>query len=135
MKNQGICKYCHQIRHLCGKGGYCSTCYRKYVRKKAICKKCGRLRIIIGKGYCGACYNYLGGYYTSGGKGGRIIVRKKRLINPRKCFFCNENRLKMLDVHHKVKGSRDPKDWVLLCPNHHREVHLGWKNLPVDNSA
>jgi hypothetical protein len=132
MKHKGICKYCRKLKHLCGGGHYCSTCYRKYVRKKDVCKRCKRLRIIIGNGYCGACYNYLGGYYNNT-RG--VSQRAKLAMRPRKCFFCKEIRIKMLDIHHKIRGSKNPKDWIFLCPNHHREVHLGWKKVPVDKST
>jgi hypothetical protein len=128
---RGICKYCKKERHLCGNAGYCITCYRKYIVKRGKRRRCGKFMYLINN-YCPSCYNYIGGYYRTG-RGKTVYVRLKMKMTPRKCFFCNENRIEMLDVHHKKRYSPDPKDWVLLCPNHHREVHLGYKKLPVDN--
>ena len=125
-----ICRFCKRLKSLANGATYCSTCYRKFIRGKKECKRCHKLRIIVANGYCRACYNYLGGYYSCGNtKESEYLVRHKLLIRPFKCYFCNENRREMLDLHHKVKKSKDIKDYVLLCPNHHREVHLGWKKL------
>jgi len=72
------------------------------------------------------------GYYGRGGP--EASSRLKWKIEPQKCFFCEENRIQMLDLHHrKGKEEKGVENLVLLCPNHHREVHLGWKELPVNN--
>jgi predicted HNH restriction endonuclease len=42
----------------------------------------------------------------------------------------------MLDFHHKKgKENNDIGNLVLLCPNHHREVHLGWRKLSTKSQA
>ena len=131
-KNIKICKFCRQLKHLPGGATYCTACYRKFVRGKKECRRCHHLRVIVARGYCGACYNYVMGYYGRGGP--EASSRLKWKIEPQKCFFCEENRIQMLDLHHrKGKEEKGVENLVLLCPNHHREVHLGWKELPVNN--
>jgi hypothetical protein len=73
------------------------------------------------------------GYYGLGGLGTRGS-RIKWKIEPQKCFFCDEKRTQMLDLHRRqAKGGEGVENLVLLCPSHHREVHLGWKELSVNN--
>lgn len=130
-KNIKTCKFCHQVKYLPGGATYCTTCYRKFVRGKKECKRCHHLRVIAARGYCGACYNYVMGYY--GLVGSKLNGRLKWRIRPQRCFFCDEGRIQMLDVHSKDEGEGKSIDnLILLCPNHHREVHLGWKDLSVN---
>jgi len=117
----GICRFCYRSKYLPGGGTYCITCYRKFIREKKVCKRCRQLKIIVANGYCGPCYNYIMGYNER--IGARADGRLKRKIKPRKCFFCNEKRLEMLEVY--------AKNNVLLCPNHYREVHLGIKSIRI----
>ena len=124
----GICKYCNQVKHLLGGGTYCTTCYRKFIRKQQECKRCHKLKVIAANGYCGACYNYIMGYYGRRGIGPDLKI--KREIKPQKCFFCGERRLEMLEVY-RGKGSFR----VLLCPNHHKEVQLGIKKFHDSNTT
>ena len=130
-KNLKTCKFCHHLKYLPGGGSYCISCYRKFIKGKKECKRCHRLRVIIGRGYCGACYNYLMGYY--GGTGSKLNSQLKQEIQPQKCFFCNENRIEMLDVHYKrSKRGKNAGNLILLCPTHHREVHLKLRGLPCE---
>ncbi len=131
-KNIKTCKFCHQLKHLPGGATYCTTCYRKFVRGKKECKRCHHLRVVVARGYCGTCYNYVMGYYGLATPG--LNSRLKWSIKPQKCFFCNEDRIHMLDIH-KIdeKDNIRIENLVLLCPNHHREVHLGFKSLSVNN--
>ena len=124
----GICKFCHQLKYLPGGGTYCITCYRKFIREKKECKRCHKIKIIVANGYCGSCYNYIMGYYERGRN--KFGARIKRKIRPQKCFFCKETRPEMLEVYRK-KGGNDENlnDFVLLCPNHYREVYLGLKSF------
>jgi hypothetical protein len=115
------------MKYLPGGGSYCITCYRKFVRGKKECKRCHRLRVITANGYCGPCYNVIMGYNERRGPdiGGRRVKRK---IKPQKCLFCSENRLEMLEVYRKGRhGDDSAVNFVLLCPNHYREVQLGLK--------
>ena len=125
----GICKFCNRLKYLPGGGTYCTTCYRKFIRRRQECKRCHKLKTIAANGYCGSCYNYIMGYYEKRGAI-KFNGRMKRKIKPQKCFFCNEKRPEMLEVYRK-KGAKDDdiNNFVLLCPSHHREVQLGIKSL------
>lgn len=101
-----------------GKGKYCTTCYRKFVREKKECRRCHRVRTIVANGYCGSCYNYIMGYYERGRL--KPDARLKRRIKLQKCLFCSEKRMEMLEIY---------QNKVLLCPNHYREVQLGVRRI------
>lgn len=130
-KNIKACKFCHQLKHLPGGANYCTACYRKFVRAKKECKRCHHLKVIVARGYCGACYNYVMGYYGLGGFEADSRIRWR--TETQKCFFCDEKRTQMLNPHClERKEGGGAERMVLLCPSHHREVHLGLKELPVN---
>ena len=113
--------------------GICNTCYYK-TKPKRKCKKCKIVKRIKALGLCGNCYQKVKGYrYHRTGKQTQLKHRKIALKNIKlKCYFCDEKRVTMLDVHHKDKNYKNNSvdNLVWLCPNHHREVHRGYKELP-----
>lgn len=122
MSHKGQCVNCHKERWILSKG-LCTTCYRKQ-NKIAECIRCKRVRYIVAKQLCDSCYNNTNGY-AKGGKYRRVL-RKAGI--PVQCLTCREARDAMLDVHHIDKNHKNDilENLAYLCPNHHREAHLGW---------
>lgn len=54
-------------------------------------------------------------------------VAKKRFM--KKCYFCEENKYELLDVHRIIPGDSGPgyieNNTVVLCCSCHRKVHAG----------
>jgi len=72
-------------------------------------------------GFCGKKNsNWKGGYSLKYAKNVAIRTFKKN-----ECVICGYKIA--TDVHHwnRNKKNNKPDNLVLLCPNHHREVHLG----------
>lgn len=77
------------------------------------------LRVTIGF-YNQENSNWKGGYSSHYAK--NVAVRHLR---KNKCVVCGYN--VSTDVHHWDKDSKNnsSENLILLCPNHHREIHLG----------
>lgn len=121
------CLECKKERIILAKG-LCTTCYRKN-RITQECLRCKNQRSLVAKGLCLTCYNTTKGY--TGQPYRAQLIRSGILI---KCVFCLENREPMLDVHHIDNNHKNNElnnlTWV--CPNHHREAHLGYINFTSD---
>ena len=64
-------------------------------------------------------------------KDGRSSYRKKALkYYNNKCSVCGYDILQVLVVHHKDcnRKNNDIENLDILCPNHHKEYHLGLRN-------
>ena len=115
----GACKECGRRRYILNKG-LCTKCYRISISNKP-CKICGSSSYIVARGMCGSCY----AFFLKGEVNYReILISLNREV---KCEKCEEDRLEMLDVHHKDFNhfNNNPENLAFLCPNHHREIHLG----------
>ena len=64
------------------------------------------------------------------------MSRRKKLINKiakkkfdKKCYFCEENRYELLDVHRISPGENDGEytenNSLTCCSNCHRKIHAG----------
>ena len=64
--------------------------------------------------------NWKGGYSLRYAKNLAIRYSKKEV-----CAHCGYSRV--IDVHHWDGNNKNntPKNLILLCPNHHREIHMG----------
>lgn len=114
-----LCKYCGK-NVACGKGFYCSVCYRNKLKKKAICKRCQKLRATI-TGLCLSCYNQIRGY-------GKHLYRRKfileggepKICSNKDCVIAKNNikiPLQLLDVDHidNNKNNSDFNNLQFLC--------------------
>jgi hypothetical protein len=134
----GICDYCKKYKKFSQKN-ICYNCWDKYIRGKKKCKHCGKIKRVAGLGLCRYCYFKHKGYliksYKSVNPYRSNTARRRAFKVQSKCYFCDENRLKMLDVHHidNNHSNNSVNNLILLCPNHHREVHLGLSHIPKTN--
>jgi len=124
----------------------CKSCLiaSRYTSIEVACYKCGKAvtkaishasRSKSGYYYCSkSCsVSINNALYKSGDKhpnynGGLASYRKRALAyyGP-KCAFCDYSVKKVLQVHHKDKNrdNNDLSNLIVLCPTHHREIHVG----------
>jgi len=121
-----ICEICknegeHHARGLCNK------CYKKgYKQPKIICKNCGKKRIHQAFGLCSTCHTKIHHYdktknynYT---KYHKIPIETYKKLTE-KCVLCGFD--KIVELHHldMNRSNNSKKNFVGLCPNHHKILH------------
>ncbi len=137
-KQRGICKKCGKEKEIHTKDGWCNYCYRKYrwEQKKIICKRCKKERFHHGKGMCPGCYNST--FHIENVKDWN--ARRYHNIEPElyrkvreKCVVCDFN--KVVELHHidHNKNNNSEDNFVGLCPNHHKMIHMKLHQAEIFN--
>jgi hypothetical protein len=155
MKVETTCDYCgkifmkeekqinynhkHGLKVLCSRGCVAKS---KLRGEKVKCFKCGKeiyrkpsdkLKNTSGNFFCSkSCANSYHNTIYKTVDGAFNGYRQKALehYGP-KCFLCDYDVEPALEVHH-IDGNRkhnNLSNLVVLCPNHHKEVGLGLRNL------
>lgn len=85
---------------------------------------------------CSASYNNISrmGEKHPNFKGGRCSYRSKAIRNSNgnaRCAVCTYDIIECLIVHHKDmnRSNNDYNNLIILCPNHHAEIHRGIRDL------
>lgn len=63
---------------------------------------------------------------------GRFSYRKLAFENHEvRCCVCGYDVLEVLQVHHVDgdRGNNEVKNLIIVCPTHHREIHLGLRKI------